>query len=87
MQLAAKGLPTNITVEGCYFADNDRGAVWLLIKGNTFENFTQSEHALIYLGGQGTNSNNVTMGNSFDHIDMGTRSSSRTVRRHKQSGI
>jgi len=76
VQLTAKGLPSNITIEGSYFADNDHGAVWLntaqtLIKGNTFESFTLSEHALIYLGGHETNGNNVITGNSFNHINTG----------------
>ena len=73
VQLSAKGLPTNITIEGSHFANNDRGGVWLnsaqtLIKGNLFEDFSQSDQAVIYLGGQNTNGNNVITGNSFNNI-------------------
>ncbi len=58
VKLVARGLPTNITVEGCYFTNNDRGGIWLgaawtMIKANTFENFSQSEHGLIDLGRAG----------------------------------
>jgi Ca2+-binding RTX toxin-like protein len=76
VKLVNYGLPTNITVEGSYFANNDAGGVQLgtastLIKGNTFENFSQSERGLIDLLAVNTNSNNVITENSFNNIGTG----------------
>jgi Ca2+-binding RTX toxin-like protein len=76
VELSAKGLPTNITVEGCYFTNNDLGGIqvgtaWTMITANTFENFSQSERGLIDLGAAQTNSNNVVTGNSFNNISTG----------------
>ena len=76
VQLSSKGLPTDITIEGCYFSDNDRGGIRLntartLIQGNTFEDFSQSERGLIDLGATQTNSDNVITENSFNSINTG----------------
>ena len=77
VQLDEIGLPTNITVEGSYFANNDSGGLrlgtaWTAIKGNTFENFSQSFRGIIDLPAvTQTNSNNVITGNSFNNISTG----------------
>jgi hypothetical protein len=76
VQLTARGKPTNITIEGSYFTDNDRGGIRLgtastLIKGNTFENFSKSERGVIDLPAAQTNSNNVITENSFNNIHTG----------------
>jgi len=76
VQLTARGKPTNITIEDSRFTDNDRGGVKVgtastLIKGNTFENFSESERGIVDLPAAGTNSNNVIAGNSFNNINTG----------------
>jgi len=87
VQLSAKGKPTNITVEGSYFTDNDRGGIRLgsastLIKGNTFENFSKSERGVIDLPAARTNGNNVIVGNSFNSIHTGRA----VIFAHRSSG-
>jgi hypothetical protein len=76
VQLSARGMPTDITIEGSYFSDNGRGGMAFnsartLIRGNTFEGFSRADYGVIYLGSHKTNSDNVVMGNSFNHIDTG----------------
>src|SRR5262249_41154214 len=66
-----------ITVEGSHFANDSLGGIQLatastLIKGNTFENFSQSFRGIIDLPAVAqTNSNNVITENSFNDIATG----------------
>jgi Ca2+-binding RTX toxin-like protein len=75
--LVGLGQTANITVEGCYFTNNRDGGINLgtastLIKGNTFENFSESYRGIIDLPADNfTNSNNVITCNSFNNISTG----------------
>jgi hypothetical protein len=75
--LVPMGQTAKITVEGSYFTNNHDGGINLgtastLIKGNTFENFSDSFRGIIDLPAVNfTNSNNIITGNSFNNISTG----------------
>jgi len=74
--LSVNGHPRNITVEQSHFANDDLGAIKVsssetLIQHNDFDNFSHSEHGVIYLSGVQTNSDNTITENSFNHIHTG----------------
>ena len=75
--LVPMGQTANITIEGSKFTNNHEGGINLgsgstLIKGNTFQNFSDSFRGIIDLPAVNfTNSHNVITGNSFNNITTG----------------